>query len=357
MDRKLQKSVPVKSSPLTKTNVRRKSRKPMCFDLLIQSRAVLVLKYQRSVRILRPYWIQSYRSPHKAGIGLKKISNSYKVWQVALASIMSPSHSRHVDIDGVQKQDNAQGCIDLYAAIYAEVCEGEGNVRNPVAVSIGPDETKCTYEYFQNHLWAGYASYIHANLRHFSIDELRRYYRFRVSQIVHGRSRKSAGKIKGLRASIERKLPTTYISAALRGSNSEKQVEISNDESSITASSTDISTKDELEGSASEYETLNHITTSTEAYLLRDDIQTRIFECAQTLVERRRHRAQVDPARWKRQCYGLRYQCVHGECVGNNVKYVDRDTLTCHVLHRHRRQLLIVDNVVSILNDCMSVVL
>lgn len=359
MDQKSQNTVPVKRSRLTKTDAERESRKSMCFNLLKQSRAVLVLECQRSAGPPAPCWIQSYSSPHMAGIGLRKIPNNLPVWQVALASIKSPSHSHHVEIDGVQDQDvNSVGCIDLYAAIYAEVCEGDDYVRSPVAVSIGPDESKCSYAYFGNHLWED-ASSIHAAIPQDLHEELHRHYRFDISHPVHGRSSRTIGKTKAFKQSLQRKLPRTikYIPAALRGSNSREQVEISNDESSRIASSTDVSTKDELRESAKGHETLSYITTFTEAYLLRDDVQTRIFECAQTLVERRRHRVQIDPIRWKRQCYGLRYQCVHGNCVGNNVEYGDRDTLTYHVLHRHRRLSLFADNLASILNDCMSVVL
>ena len=310
-DQKSQIIVPVKSSPLTKTDVERKSRNSMWFNLLIQSRAVLVLECQPSVGSPAPSWIQSYNSPHTAGIGFEKIPNSLPVWQVALASTMSPIHSHHVEIDGAQYQDVISvGCIDLYTAIYAEICEGDDYMRSPVAVSIGPDESKCSNAGFGNHLWAGDASYIHAAMPQTSNEEVNRHYRFKLSQTVHGRSSRSIGKLKALRQSMERKLPTTikYIYGILRGSNSREQVERSNDEYSKSALSIDVSTKDDLGGSAKGHETLNHIAAFTKAYLSRDDVQTNIFECAQTLVERRRHRAQVNPARWKRQCYGLRYQ-------------------------------------------------
>ena len=346
----------MKRSPLTKTDVERKYRQATCFDLLIQARAVLVLECQSSVGSPAPSWIQSYKSPHTAGIRLKKISNSLPVWQVAFASITSPIHSHHVEIEGAQYQDvNSVGCIDLYAAIYAEVCEGGGYVGDPVAVSIGPDESKCSYAYFDNHIWAGYASIVHAAIPN---EELHRRYIFKISQIVHSRSSRSIGKIKALRQSIERKLPTTikHIPAALRGSDFREQVEISNDESSRTASSTDIPTRDNLGELAMGHKNLSYITKFTKAYLSRADVQARISECAKTLVERRRCRQQLDPGWWDRECYGLRYQCVHGDCAGNDVEYADRFTLIDHLSLRHPDSLQ-WRNLTSMVNNCMSVVL
>ena len=362
MDQRSQNSVPVKSSPLTKTDVERKSRKSMSFILLIQPRAVLVLESQQSVGPLAPAWIQSYNSPHMAGIGFKKIPNSLPAWQVALASIVSPSHFHPVEIDGAQYHDvNSVGYVDLCAAVYADVSYGR-YVRLPIAVSIGSENPersnakRSKIEYFENHTLAGYASNVSQSYN----EELHRYYKFKVPKSVPGRSSRSIGKIKAVRQSIEKKLPTSikHILKVLRGSNSRQQIEKLNDESNRTASITDISTKDVLGRSAKGHKTLNYITKFTEAYILRDDVQTRISECAQTLVERRRHLAQVNPTRWKRQCYGLRYQCVHGDCVGDDGEYADRDILACHVLRAHQNQVnLFTDNLTSMLNDCMSVVL
>ena len=366
MDQNSQTSVPVKNSPLTKTYVERESRKSMCFFLLIQSRAVLVLECQQSVGPPAPSWIQSYNSPHMAGIGLKKIPNNLPAWQVALASIVSPIHFPHVEIDGAQYQDiNTMGYIDLHAAIYAEVCQGDGYVGSPITVSISPESSKRSNvknskaKYFGKHAWAGYASNLRAAMSQLLHEDPHRHYRFEISQNVHDRSSRSIGKIKALSQSIERKLPALikYIPDVLRGSNSREQVETSGDETSRTVSSLNISTKDDLGGSAKGHETLNFITKFTEAYLLREDVQTKISECAQTLVGRRRHRAQVNFARWRRQCYGLRYQCVYGECVEDDVEYADQDALTLHLLQRHPHLPLHGDNLESMLDHCMRIVL
>ena len=365
MDQKPQTSVPVKSSPLMKADAERKSRKSTLFILLTQSRAVLVLECQPSVGPPAPSWIQSYNSSHVAGKGFKKILNSLPAWQVALASIVSPSHFHPVEIDGAQYQDvNSVGYVDLCAAIHADVSDG-GYARSSIIVNIGSENfersiaEKSKTEYFENHTLAGYASNLRAAMPQYYNEELHRYYRFKVPKSVHGRSSRSIGKIKALRQSIERKLPTSikYIPKVLRGSNSREQVEISNDESNRTASSTDISTKDDLRGSAKGHETLNYITKFTEAYLLRDDVQTRISECAQTLVERCRHRVQENPARWKRECYGIFYQCVYEDCVEDDVEYADRGHLFFHMLQRHPHLALSGDAFDSTANSCMSVML
>ena len=297
-----------------------------------------------------------------AGIGFKKIPNSLPAWQVALASIVSPSHFHPVEIDGAQYQDvNSVGYTDLCAAIYADLSDG-GYVRNSIAVSIGSENSERSNakgskpEYFENHTLAGYASNLHAAMSQSYNEELHRYYRFKIPKSVHGQSSRSIGKIKALRQSIKRNLLTS-IKYIPRGSDSREQVETPNDESNRIASSTDISTKDDLGGSAKGHETLNYITKFTEAYLLRDDVQTRIYECAQTLVERCRHRAQENPARWKRVCYGIFYQCVYEDCVEDDVEYADRGDLFFHLLQRHPHLPLSGDAFESTANRCMSVML
>ena len=317
MDQKLQlPSEPLKSSPLTNIDVKRKSRMSMGFMLLIQFRAVLVLECQPSGGPPIPSWIQPYNSPHMAGIGFKKIGNSLPAWQAALASISSPSHPHLVKIDGSQYQDvSSVGHIDLCYAIYAEICEDTGRRGKPIAVSIGskiserPNAKGSRTKDIENPELAAYASDRHnKDMSRLLYEDPHCYYRFENSEYIHDRPSRSIGKIKALRQSITRKLPKSikHIPDVLRGFNFKEQVGTSNDESNRTASSKDVSTKDDHGGSAKLHKTLKYITKSTEAYLLRDDVQTRIFECALTLVEHRRRWAQVDLARWKREYRGVR---------------------------------------------------
>ena len=184
--------------------------------LLTQSRAVLVLECQPSVGSATPSWIQSYNSPTTAGMSFKSISNRLPVWQVALASIASPSHIHPVKINGVQYQDVSPiWDIDPCATIFAEVYEA------PMAVSIGPEDYECSstkrskIEYPKNLPLAKYA----LNSRAARYKESHVHYRFKTCDSVRDRSRKSIGKIKALRSRAERKLSTMkYISEVLRGS-------------------------------------------------------------------------------------------------------------------------------------------
>ena len=306
MDQELQTCVSMKSSPLTEIDVERKSRMSMSIMLLIPFRAVLVLGCQQSVGPPTPHWISSYsyNSPHMFSIGFKKISNRLPVWQVALASIVSSSHIHPTEIDGTQNQDvNSVGYVDLCAAIYAEICEEYGFVpRNSITVSIGPESSErsnakeSSTEYVKTHPLAGYASSLHVNMSRL-YKEPHRYYRFETSENVHEKSSRSIGKIKAFIPRIVRKLSASnkYLSS------SREPIATSTDKSNIMASSTYNLTNGNLGESAIGYENLESINKITEAYLLRDDVQTRISECAQTLVERRRHREQLDPTRLVRE--------------------------------------------------------
>ena len=287
---------------MPKTDVERKSCKSMCSILLIQSRAVLVLERQPADGPPVPSWIQSYNSPHMAGKGFKKIPNPLSVSQVALASIGLPTYHYPLEIDNTQYQDiSSVGDIDLCAAIYAEVFEGD-YVRSPIAVSIGSENSAHSNakgsktHYLENPALAARASIGHyENEPPFLYEDPLCYYRFEISENVPEKCSRSIGK--PIKPKIAKKLstPNKYIVDLLRGFNSREPIEKSTDKSNRKASSTDLFFK----GSARRQETLNYITKLTQAYLLRNDVQTRIFECAQTLVDYRRHRAQANSAQLK----------------------------------------------------------
>lgn len=96
-------------------------------------------------------------------------------------------------------------------------------------------------------------------------------------------------------------------------------------------------------------ETLKYMTKLAEAYLLRDDVQVRIFECAQTLVKRR--------SQWVRRDWGVRYQCVYGDCLEDDIELADLDTMSLHLLFNHPHLDLSGNKLTSISKNCVSVVL
>lgn len=365
MDPESQTLVPVKNSPSTKTDAERKSRKFMSIILLTQYRAVLVLECQPSVGPATPCWIRSYDSLRMAGMSFKSISNRLPVWQVALASIASPSHIHPVKIDGAQYQDiSPMWYIDTCAAIYAEIYKADGDVHYPLAMPIaisispedyeGPSAKRSKIEYPKNLPLAEYA--FNSRAARYKVPHV--HYRFKTSDSACDRSRKSISKIKALRSRVERKLSTSnkYISEVLRGYDSRKQSKISNDEPNNMSSCADTSTPDSFREFGTGHGTLQSIAKHTEAYLLRYDVQARIAETARALVKSRRYRAQDYPAQWERECYGLRYECVYGDCVADDAEYADRDTMRSHLLQRHQFDMF-AHELESILDGCRSVVL
>ena len=358
MDPESHTLVPVKNSPSTKTDVERKSRNSMSIILPIQSRTVLVLEYQPSVGPPTPSWIHSYNSPHMAGIGFKSIPNRLPVWQVALASIASSSHIHPVKVDGTQYQDvSPMGYIYPCATIYPEVYKADGYMQSLMAVSIGPEDYKGSsakrsrIKYIENHPLAEYALNPSASL----YKSPHVHHRFETSDSVHDRSRKSIGKSKALRSRVERKLSTSkrFVSMVRRDSKSRRQSETSTGKSNSIISSTDTSTPDSLREFGTGHEILESIAKHTEAYLLRDDVQEEIAKSAWALVKSRRDRARYYPAQWERECYGIRYECVYGDCARDDVEYADRDTMRSHLLQEHSFLFLqSPDNFTSVLNKC-----
>ncbi|KAM0794634.1 acyl transferase/acyl hydrolase/lysophospholipase [Usnea florida] len=66
--------------------------------------------------------------------------------------------------------------------------------------------------------------------------------------------------------------------------------------------------------------TLQSISLATKHYLAPKDIQTSLQDCAKALVERRRRRAELDPARWERFATTAFYRCGEAGCEAGKGK-------------------------------------
>ena len=314
------------------------------------SSAVLTLQRQPPGIRPKPAWIQTYDRPRIAGILLESLPNGLPVWQAALASIAPPSHYNPIEVDGEQCQDICSlGYVDPCAAIYAEVCESDFSEWTSIFVSIGTGKSKRSFAKRINTKNLGdYASpgdasnVLHAAIPRFPYGEPHHYYRFAHSESRDDWLARGIHKSKVLRARIEERLSRSDQDTfeVPRGSDSKKHpIRPRAAESVRKISSMDASIKDSLRESAKGNNTMKSMTKHMEAYLLRDDVQTSIAECAQALVERRRYRAKREPDRWRRDCFGLRFHCLYESCIGDDVEYADRDSMREHLLQRHREML------------------
>ena len=82
--------------------------------------------------------------------------------------------------------------------------------------------------------------------------------------------------------------------------------------------------------------TLETIRKHTEKYLSDKKVQHKIKKCAELLVEIRRERAESNPQRWERACFGAWYQCRVPGCPRGEKKYPQQKDMQKHLLHKHR---------------------
>ena len=82
--------------------------------------------------------------------------------------------------------------------------------------------------------------------------------------------------------------------------------------------------------------TLETIREHTEKYLGGEKPQEMINKCAEVLVKIRRERAESNPQRWERACFGAWYQCRVPGCPRGEKKYPQQKDMQKHLLYKHR---------------------
>ena len=82
--------------------------------------------------------------------------------------------------------------------------------------------------------------------------------------------------------------------------------------------------------------TLETIRKHTEDYLGNEKLRERIDDCAKMLVDIRRERAESNPQRWERACFGAWYQCRVPGCPRGEKKYPQQKDMQKHLIHKHR---------------------
>lgn len=76
----------------------------------------------------------------------------------------------------------------------------------------------------------------------------------------------------------------------------------------------------------------------TRIYLDQEDVQSKINDTADILVEKRRCRAGDDLERWEKFCYRTWYQCKVRNCPRADKEYDSRRALHKHLLYKHSDQ-------------------
>ncbi len=81
----------------------------------------------------------------------------------------------------------------------------------------------------------------------------------------------------------------------------------------------------------------------TREYLDREDVQSKISEIADLLVEKRRDRVRCDPGRWEKFCFQTRYICKVPNCSRAGKDCGSRGALRWHILDKHYDRFSVQD--------------
>lgn len=84
--------------------------------------------------------------------------------------------------------------------------------------------------------------------------------------------------------------------------------------------------------------TLDSIRTHTRAYLGEDKVKQSIENCAKILVAGRRLRAEKNPQKWEKACFGAWYQCNIDGCHRAEKVYEKRHDVEKHFWDKHRAE-------------------
>lgn len=89
-------------------------------------------------------------------------------------------------------------------------------------------------------------------------------------------------------------------------------------------------------GARNNNKTLETIRKHTEKYLGGAKVQEEIKNYAKMLVEIRRERAESNPQRWERACFGAWYHCRVRGCPRGEKRYPQEKDMRKHLLHKHQ---------------------
>lgn len=335
----------------------------------------MVLSYQQGKGgVELTYLFRTYKNLHRGANPQEKLldrnpglAHDIPIWEVARATSAAPSYFKEHKIGRWKYLDGGFGANNPCVEIYDEVRKMNNNSEScaNVVLSIGTGKNTKIARFssgtavrrYYNYLnfarkWASDSENTHSDMlkKHTHSGFKFHYTRLNVEAglddmkldewKVRGKLRVSIGRCIGrIRASKQRQPGAGEHDAANGPSSGDAHAEKANilpapapapelgfDDSRIPA------------WFRPRNKTLETITACTEAYLAQENVQGWIKDCAQQLVDCRRARARIDPARWEKACFGAWFQCNIERCPRGEKEYENRLALERHLLNKHKEQ-------------------
>ncbi len=272
-----------------------------------QCRTVVLVARQGKYRSspYTPYIHRTYSTfrlnGHNGDFGL---AHQGPIWQVARATTALPSFFQPTIIDGLKYSSGTLLETDTSFMMHEEVRKANGGTNHSIILSIGGgassrqnlESEKVRREMLE------VPGYIRLNadngLDQMEVDEWR----------ARGRLRTNIGSLIGRYSVAPKNRSTPAI--VKHDSNIPKWFQPKN----LTTES---------------------IRKRTREYLDREDVQSKISEIADLLVEKRRDRVRCDPGRWEKFCFQTWYRCVIPGCPRAGKEYGSREALQWHLVDKH----------------------
>lgn len=340
--------------------------------------------------ILRaPYLFRTYDNFHSPYHEYRNfgLAHHVPIWQVIRATTASPAFFQPVTIDGLEYISGGFVMNNPCAEIYDEVRYMNGNRRDNIVLSIGSRNNsiqtrnrKATLFQYMTHFRSIIELYSNSESVHQKMKGTPGYYRFNAEAAftqmkvdewhTRGRVRTSLGSLTGRcrakycenETSIQLVRLDDQVFATNRGDATDKtpfkDPQQANAKSPKQAThrgqepkTLTIAPKDRSPLPTVGENKLNipkwlqpksltkeSIYRQTRIYLDQEDVQSKINDIADILVEKRRSRAENDLERWEKFCCGTWYQCTVRKCPRADKEYDSRRALRRHLLDKHSNQ-------------------
>lgn len=275
---------------------------------------VIAFQDQRLSGMGLPYLFRTYDNLHKSeDAELQKWdrnpaqAHDIPIWQVARATAAAPTYFKPMVIDGLEYLDGGFGANNPCLEAYDEVKKMNNNAKRCVQyiLSVGTGKNN--------------------EISRFKGDGIYRYLNYLNF------ARKWATDSEGIHEKIDK------AKSDLEKLDAFEYCRLNVEEGLGRMKLDEWRTRRSLRWkAAAKSKTLETIRKHTENYLANEKVQEKIEKCAKILVEIRRERAESNPQRWERACYGAWYQCRVPGCPRGEKKYHQRKDMQKHLLHKHR---------------------
>lgn len=286
------------------------------------------------------------------------LAHDVPIWKVARATSAAPTYFQKTKINDIEYLDGGFGSNNPCIEIYDEVRKMNNNSEDfaSIIISIGTGKKNTTGRFSDGIGLSQYFNYLNfakkwatdAEATHMDMMKMKKkgdikfpYFRFNVEDgldvikldewRVRGPVRTTLGKGIGAMRFSGNKDPA--LQPVLEGNHGDDQKFAEKNDKDISTPQSSLP-----KWLQPKNKTLESISKHTEAYLAIAEVKEWIQKCAQLLVDNRRLRAQKDPQRWEKACFGAWYQCNIEKCRRAEKEYETCKALELHLLDKHREQ-------------------